>query len=145
MPNRHSAFYENISPEIIIEGLDGCTVTLAVTLDDMGHPITPGFNHWIAWNIPAVQRIPENIPKSTMVEMPLHVEQGIAYGKHCYKGPKPPFNWKHEYLITVYALDAKLSISPDSDKAAVLKAMEGHMLQKGVLTATYQRRRQSEV
>ena len=33
-------------------------------------------------------------------EAPIHIEQGIAYGKHCYRGPKPPFNWSHIIRIS---------------------------------------------
>ena len=24
---------------------------MVITLDDMGHPLEPGYNHWVAWNI----------------------------------------------------------------------------------------------
>lgn len=140
IPNRHSAFYEDASPEIIIDELQSNAVSLVITLDDMGHPIQPGFNHWVAWNIPPIDVLPENIPKGALIEQPIHIEQGIAYAKHCYRGPKPPFNWNHEYRFTVYALDTTLDISTDSDKEAVLKAMEGHILQKGMLAGKYQRR-----
>lgn len=139
IPDRHSAFYEDVSPQIILKGLDGRAVSLAIALDDMGHPIEPGYNHWIAWNIPPVDVIPEQIPKGALVKQPISIAQGLAYGKHCYRGPKPPFHWKHEYRFTVYALDTALAISTDSDKAAVLEAAEGHILQKGVLMGKYQR------
>ena len=84
--------------------------------------------------------LPEHLTKGAVTEQPFHMEQGLAYGKHCYRGPKPPFNWNHRYCFTVYALDAMLTVSIDSDKAAVLKAMEGHILQKGCLYGKYQRK-----
>ncbi len=140
IPDRHSAYYENVSPEIDIDGLDEGAVSLMITLDDLGHPIRPGYNHWVAWNIPPIDVLPENIPKGASIEQPVHMEQGLAYGRHCYRGPKPPFHWNHDYRFTVYALDTVLHISADSNKAAVLKAAEGHILQKGMLTGKYQRR-----
>jgi Raf kinase inhibitor-like YbhB/YbcL family protein len=140
IPNRNSGYGEDISPELHIEGLSKSAVSLMITLDDMGHPIQPGYNHWIAWNLPPIKCIPEQLPKGTVCEQPIHMEQGLAYGRHCYRGPKPPFNWNHDYKFTVYALDTKLSISTDSDKQAVLKAAEGHILQTGILMGKYQRK-----
>lgn len=78
------------------------TVTLAITFDDLDHPIQPGFNHWFAWNITPVAIIPSRLPNGFIIEEPIHIEQGIAYGKHCYRGPKPPFNWMHIYLLFMH-------------------------------------------
>lgn len=36
--------------------------------------------------------------------------QGIAYGWHRYKGPKPLFKLVHNYLFTVYILDCILDL-----------------------------------
>ena len=141
IPDRHSAYGENISPELILEGIDPSAVSIAITLDDIDHPLFPGYNHWVAWNLPVLDVIPEGLPCGGVVERPFHMEQGIVYGKHCYKGPKPPFNWCHEYRFTVYILDVKLRISPDSDKKALLDTMEGHVIQTGVMTGRYQRKR----
>lgn len=140
IPNRNSGYGEDISPELHIDGLSEAAVSLIITLDDMGHPIQPGYNHWIAWNLPPITVIPEHLPKGAVCEQPIHIEQGLAYGKHCYRGPKPPFNWNHDYKFTVYALDTKLSIRTDSVKQTVLKAAEGHILQTGELIGKYQRK-----
>ncbi len=139
IPARHCGYDKDISPELRVEGAEGA-VTLAVTLDDMGHPIFPGYNHWVAWNLPAVSVIPEGIPTGALVEAPIHIEQGMAYGKHRYRGPKPPFNWLHDYRFTVYALDCSLSLGADADKPALLAAMDGHILAAGELFGKYQRR-----
>ena len=140
MPNCYSGFGEDFSPEIHIDGIDARTVSMVITLDDLGHPIRPGYNHWIAWNIPPVNVLPGHLPKGAVVEQPFHIEQGLAYGKHCYRGPKPPLNWNHRYCFTVYALDVLLNISTDSDKETVLKVMDGHILQTGVLYGKYQKK-----
>ena len=139
IPNRHSGFGEDVSPEIHIDGIDPGAVSLAITLDDLGHPIHPGYNHWVAWNIPPMNILPEHIPKGAVCKQPFHIEQGLAYGKHCYRGPKPPFHWNHRYVFSVYALDTTLDIGADSDKNAVLAALDGHILQTGVLYGKYQR------
>ncbi|HEY8499805.1 MAG TPA: hypothetical protein VIL89_04235 [Clostridia bacterium] len=75
-----------------------------------------------------VNRIPGNLPKGAIIEKPLHAVQGRTYGKHCYRGPKPPFNCKHDYRFTVYVLDTTISIDVNSYKKDLLNAMEGHIL-----------------
>ena len=143
MPDENSGYGQDVSPELRLEGLCENAVSLAVTLDDLGHPIQPGYNHWLAWNLPPVNCIPGGLPAGASVDVPIAAKQGLAYGKHAYRGPKPPFNWNHRYRFTVYVLDAVLSISTDSNKTALLAAMEGHVLQTGVLYGKYQRKRRA--
>ena len=119
------------------------TVTLAITFDDLDYPIQPGFNHWVAWNISPAVIIQNRLPNGFIVEDPIHIEQGIAYGKHCYRGPKPPFNWMHRYIFTVYALDIKPQLDANSKKNDLLKAMNNHIITKGELTGKYQRKHKS--
>jgi len=96
IPDQYSGFGEDVSPELIIEGICDEAVSMAITLDDNGHPLFPNYNHWLAWNFKPCRVIPSALPKGAVVEHPIHLEQGIAYGKHCYRGPKPPFNWNHK-------------------------------------------------
>ena len=42
---------KDLSPEIVLENLSPQAKTLAVTLEDMSHPIK-GFTHWVMWNFP---------------------------------------------------------------------------------------------
>lgn len=141
IPLCHGGYGADYSPALHLSKLDARAVTLAITLDDIDHPLFPNYNHWVAWNLPPVAVLPENLPRGAVVEQPIHIEQGAAYGRHGYRGPKPPFNWLHAYRFTVYALDTRLALGADADKAALLRAMAGHVLQTGVLTGRYQRRR----
>ena len=47
---------QDISPEFIIENLSPDAKTLAITLEDLSHPVK-NFTHWIIWNIPATSKI----------------------------------------------------------------------------------------
>ena len=64
--------------------------------------------------------------------------QGLAYGRHCYKGPKPPLHSSHKYCFTFYVLDCPLALTAGSRKRALLAAMQGHVLQTATLCGTYQ-------
>ena len=122
------------SPELVLEGLSPEAVTLAVTLEDMSHPIK-NFTHWVIWNLPAADRIPGAIPAGKTV--PGGGVQGIAYGLHRYAGPKPPRRTQHTYRFTVYALDCTLDLSPASRKKVFLRAAEGHILQRGSISGIF--------
>ena len=51
-PIEYTGRGQDISPEFIIKNLSPNAKTLAVTLEDLSHPIKD-FTHWIIWNIPA--------------------------------------------------------------------------------------------
>lgn len=140
MPDCLAGYAEDHSPELMIQNIPEETITLAIVMDDLDHPIVKGFNHWVAWNLTPGNRIPGSIPKGATIENPIHMEQGIGYGKHGYRGPKPPFNWNHRYRFTVYALDRKLDISVNSKKEQLMEAIENHVLASGILIGKYQRR-----
>ncbi|MGN0250226.1 MAG: YbhB/YbcL family Raf kinase inhibitor-like protein [Oliverpabstia sp.] len=51
IPDCCSGYGNDESPELYIEDLPAETVTLAIVMDDLDHPIHPEFNHWVAWNL----------------------------------------------------------------------------------------------
>lgn len=163
---------KDLSPEITLENLSPRAKTLAVTLEDLSHPIVGissallrfrpeaktspaplvpplptrsaslgsrgdpgGFTHWVMWNFPARKVIPGGIPQRDRLES--GVAQGIAYGLHRYAGPNPPICTCHSYRLTVYALDCVLGLSSNARKKHFLQAAEGHILQRGSLTAKF--------
>ncbi len=127
---------KDISPEIVIENLSESAKTLAVTLEDISHPIK-NFTHWVIWNIPATSKIEKAIPKCKSVAESGAV-QGVAYGMHRYAGPKPPNGKTHKYRITVYSLDCSLELTASKRKKHLLKRAENHILQKGSLEYSFE-------
>jgi phosphatidylethanolamine-binding protein (PEBP) family uncharacterized protein len=55
-----------------------------------------------------------------------------------YYGPCPP-NGMHKYNFKVYALDVIIDLPKTADKKALLTAIGGHVLSKGVLIGSYYR------
>lgn len=133
-PRDNTGRGKDLSPEIVLENLSPQTKTLAVTLEDLSHPIK-GFTHWVMWNFPARKVIPGSLPKHERMEN--GITQGIAYGVHRYAGPNPPIWSRHSYRLTVYSLDCVLGLSSNARKRQFLKAAQGHILQKGTLTAEF--------
>ncbi len=136
VPVEHTGYGADVSPALVLDGLDEGAVSLVVMLDDEDHPIR-GYSHWVLWNVPARASIPGSVPAGKRVESLGGAVQGRGYGRNRYRGPKPPFNWSHRYRFTVYALDCLLDLPPTARKRDVLTAMDGHVLQRASLTCRY--------
>ncbi len=128
---------QNKSPEFLLWNLSPKASTIAITLEDLSHPIRD-FTHWIIWNIPADQRVRGGIPAGKIVPGWGNARQGLAYGRHRYAGPKPPRRRTHVYRFTVYVLDCRLKLSPHTTKKAFLKKAERHIIQAGTLLGEYE-------
>lgn len=135
----HTGYGQDISPSFTVENLSANAKTLAITLEDLSHPIK-GFTHWVIWNIPATHQIPEGIPAGADVATLQPAKQGLAYGWHRYAGPKPPKGANHLYRFTLYALDGEVDLPALAFKKHFLKKAAGHILQQGEVTGEYQGR-----
>ena len=80
MPKRFTAGGDDPSTELRFSGMD----TRAVTPDEASHPLIPGCNHRVLWNLPILTVLPEGLLSLG------GAMQGMAYGRHVYKEPKPP-------------------------------------------------------
>ena len=141
VPIRHTGFGEDISPGITVCDAPENTISFALLLDDMDVPFCKSFNHWIVWNIPKTNTIPEGLPGGEMISEPIPACQGRAWGKNRYRGPRQPFfvRGEHRYVFTLYALDCRLDIPCSSDKNILLKEMSGHILATASVTGRFKR------
>jgi Raf kinase inhibitor-like YbhB/YbcL family protein len=107
-------------------------VALQRKLDDV--------THWMAFNIPGTAReLPEGVPaKATMDDGTIQIKNTRnAVG---YMGPGAPAPGPfHHYTFELFALDTKLDLKEDATRADVMKAMDGHILGKGVLVGRFHR------
>ncbi|MDK2812788.1 MAG: hypothetical protein PWQ08_43 [Clostridiales bacterium] len=138
IPTDYTARGADRSPGFQLRNIAAGAQSLAITMDDADHPLIKNFNHWLIWNLPVQNIIPEGVPKGETVPALAGAVQGLAYGRHCYKGPKPPLHSNHQYCFTFYVLDCPLSLPANSRKRALLAAMQGHVLQTATLCGTYQ-------
>ena len=141
IPSKYTCEGIDVSPPLRLEGLSDKAVSIAIIVDDPDAPIGT-FTHWVAWNIPPTEEIPEGIPKEKVVETPIKVIQGRNdFGRIGYNGPCPPReHGVHHYHFKVYVLDTTLDLKPGASKRELEKAMEGHVIQFGELVGLYERR-----
>jgi Raf kinase inhibitor-like YbhB/YbcL family protein len=121
----------------------GGTKSYALVIDDPDapDPAAPRMTwvHWVLYNIPAsADGLPEGVRKQ---RFPAGTREGLNdWKKAGYQGPSPPAG-RHRYVHKLFALDTVLPDLGEVGKAALEKAMEGHVLARAELVGTYERKR----
>lgn len=129
IPSKYTCDGSNINPALSIKDIPKESKSLALVIDDPDAP-KGTFDHWIMWNIPVKEMIEENSAPGAQGKN--------GKGENKYYGPCPP-SGTHHYHFHVYALDTKLDLPVNTDKNALLKAMEGHIIGQGELIGTYKK------
>ena len=138
IPSKYTCDGENVSPPIRIDKIH--SDFLAISIDDWVGP-SKRVCHWLIWNIPALDLIPENISGDPVISQPFAAVQGRNdLGKVGYSGPCPLQGEVHSYYFNVYGLDAPLDLTPGATREELEKAMEGHVVGQAVLMGTYQKK-----
>ena len=145
IPRRHSGRGEDLSPQLNLNGVSPDGKSIAVTMDDASHPLFPNFNHWVIWNIPIVDTIPGALPRERVLSELGGAVQGKAYGKHRYRGPKPPFKWIHDYVFTVFVMDCVCELPTGSSKKDLMDRYKDSIIQSGSLSGKFQSGRREDI
>ena len=144
IPGRHTCEGADQSPPLAWSGLPAGTKSLALIVDDPDapDPAAPKMTwvHWVLYNLPpgtpglaAGQSRPQDLPAGTREG--LNDWQRTGYG-----GPCPPIG-RHRYVHKLYALDTVLPVLQPPTKAALEKAMQGHVLGKAELVGHYRKKK----
>lgn len=139
MPQEYTGYGYDYSPELKLHNISEEGKSIAIIMDDLDIPMLKEYNHWLIWNIPITDTIPKGIPFGEEVVILSGAKQGIGYGKHQYRGPKPPkfIRNTHRYKFNVFILNCFLDIPVTSKKRDLLNAMEGKIVQYGFITGLY--------
>lgn len=141
IPVEYTCDGEDLSPPILWGPLPNGTKSTAIIMEDLDAP-KKDFVHWIIYNIPPdINKLTENF-SSQKYKGP-SIKEGLNdTGEIGYFGPCPP-SGTHRYFFKIYVLDAILDFGDDKEitKEKLLKAMEGHILEKNELMGKYKRER----
>ncbi|CAN7600744.1 YbhB/YbcL family Raf kinase inhibitor-like protein [Cupriavidus necator] len=141
IPAEHTCEGADISPPLAWTGLPPRTASLALIVDDPDapDPAAPKMTwvHWLLYNLPAhAESLPADIGKAGL---PAGTRDGLNdWHRAGYGGPCPPIG-RHRYFFKLYALNAALPDLGMPDKAALERAMRGHILATAELIGTYQK------
>jgi Raf kinase inhibitor-like YbhB/YbcL family protein len=132
-----------VSPKLEWTNVPPGTVSFALIFHDPDVAIQKKVEdvlHWMAFNIPAeVHELPEGVSANAQLADGT-VQAKNRRGAVGYMGPgAPAAGPHHHYTFELFALDTKLDLGADATRADVLKAMDGHILGKGVLVGRFHR------
>jgi Raf kinase inhibitor-like YbhB/YbcL family protein len=144
IPARYTCDGRGISPALSWSAPPAGTQSLVMIMNDLdsitGHLRRHYFVHWLMYALPAdAHELPEGIPPQQQ-----QLTDGARQGKKGpndfgYGGPCPDDHAPHHYAFTLYALDAKPELPIGASEREVRKAMQGHVIGRGQLVATFHR------
>lgn len=146
IPQRYTCEGVDVSPPLSWSAVPHKTQSLVLIVEDPDapdpHAPTTTWVHWIVYNIPPTcTGIAEGATLSTIGT---NVLEGLNdWHKPGYRGPCPPIGM-HRYFHKLFALDVRLPDLKHPSKAALERAMRGHILAQAELIGLYQRKRQTE-
>lgn len=144
IPRNHTADGLDRSPPMAWSNLPRSTRSLALVVEDPDAPDPAApqriFTHWILYNLP-----PDSGHLDVAIgrgQLPPGTQVGSNdFGHQAYGGPAPPIG-RHRYFFRLFALDTELPATLGAvDRAALMRAMQGHVLEEAELMATYERER----
>jgi len=125
---------ENHSPPLAWEGApEGCQ-QFALLCDDPDAPREEPWVHWVLYGIPPERAVLDEDGGGAFREGP------NDFDENGWGGPlPPPGHGTHHYHFKLFALDHEIGLAEGADKAALLQAIEGHVLAEAELIGTYER------
>jgi Raf kinase inhibitor-like YbhB/YbcL family protein len=119
--------FDDLSPQLAWADVPAGAASLALTVVDP-HPVARGYVHWFVESIPPVDGA-----------FATGAGGRIPVGRELkpYTGPNPP-SGTHDYVFTLYALDAEVRASPAKTSVdAFLEKAAGHVLATASLTGSF--------
>jgi len=130
-----------VSPALTWTGTPAGTQSFVLIMHDLDVMVGKGTGdnlHWLAFNIPATATgLPRAVP--TTATLPDGTIQPRNRNSHGYQGPGAPAPIYHHYVFGIWALDTKLNLTETATRDEVMKAMDGHVLDKGFLVGRFHR------
>ena len=141
IPKRCTCDGEDRSPPLAWTGVPAGTKSLALVVDDPDAPDPAApkvvWVHWVLYDLPPGTT--SLAPGTTAKTLPPGAREGLNDWKQPgWRGPCPPVG-RHRYFHRLYALDLVLPDLHHPDRAALERAMAGHVLATAELVGTYQR------
>jgi Raf kinase inhibitor-like YbhB/YbcL family protein len=132
IPDTYTCTGDGVNPPLQFSGIPADARSLALILDDPDAP-SGTFTHWVVYNMtPATTGIAQNSePAGT-------VAQNSA-GTDKYISPCPPSD-EHRYFFKLYALDTVLPSDSVLNKADLVSAMNGHILDQAQLLGRFSKK-----
>ena len=141
IPAKHTCEGGDVAPALAWSMAPPNTKSFALIVDDPDAPDPKAprttWVHWVLYDLPpTAASLPEGAARASL---PPGTHEGKNDWKQPgYRGPCPPIG-KHRYYFKLYALDVVLPELNQPSKAALERAMEGHVIGQATLMGYYQK------
>jgi len=141
IPAAYTCVGADTSPPLAWSGVPKGASSLALIVDDPDAPDPAAPKRtWVHWVLHDLPPTTTSLAEGAGNRAPMPpARSGLNdWSRAGYGGPCPPIG-RHRYFFKLYALDAEPAVSAPVTKAALEKAMEGHVLAKAQLIGTFQK------
>jgi len=136
IPKKHTCDGSDSSPPLSWSGVPTQAKSLVLIVDDPD-AAAPRMTwvHWVLYNLPpSAGGLAEGV-----TSLPAGTAEGTNdWQRTGYGGPCPPVG-RHRYFHKLYALDTLIQGLSRPNKAAIERAMQGHIIARAELIGTYER------
>jgi Raf kinase inhibitor-like YbhB/YbcL family protein len=144
LPAKYTADGEGLSPPIRWLGVPPNAVAVVLLIEDADSPTRQPLVHAIVWDLPGSDgELPEGALPSSRAAA--DARAGEAMGRNSYltrsylPPDPPPGHGPHRYVFQIFALDTQPRFDSPPGRSALLEAIKGRVVSKGLLIGTYER------
>ena len=132
---------KNLPPRLAWKSVPKGTKSFAITIYDKDGITGSGWWHWIVYNIPATTNNLDVGSGDNRKFFPDGAVQAVNdYGLKKYSGMCPPDSAKHNYIVTIYALDIEnLKIPRNATPAMASLYINQHKIKTATINAFYKK------
>lgn len=143
MPLAYTKDGDNVSPPLAWAEVPAGTKELALLFENITPATREPFGQWLLYHIPPERAgLPEGLKHKRDPEDPAEARHGKnGLGNLGYDGPQGSVGRTERYRFRLFALDRPLDAGPGLDRAGLLEAVSGHVLDEAALVVTYERPR----
>jgi Raf kinase inhibitor-like YbhB/YbcL family protein len=142
LPVRFTADGAGVSPPLVWCDVPVGTTSFALVVEDPDAPMPSPLLHALLWNLPATTT---SLDEAMIAKTHEPVAGAGDVGRNSYFAeawlpPDPPTgHGAHDYVFQLFALAGTLALDENPSRAALVRAMAGHVLAVGILIGTYSR------
>jgi len=133
IPEQYTADGEGLSPPLEWRGVPMNAEAVVLVIEDADEPAQKPVNA-IAWDLPGSDT---SLPEGAL---PCTCASGAPLSATYLPPDPPPGRGPHRYAFQVFALDTVPRFESRPGRTELLDRIKGHVLAKGVLIGTYERK-----
>ena len=144
IPAQYTADGEGLSPPLEWRCVPMNAEAVVVLVEDADSPTPRPLVHAIVWDLPGSDAaLPEGVLPSTRDSgdpASEHLGRNSALSATWMPPDPPPGHGTHRYVFQVFALDIVPRFESRPGRAELLDRIKGHVIAKGMLIGTYERK-----